>query len=138
MLIFSLPPRVPTTPSLIQLHWLPIKARIEFKICLITFKAIKFHQPLYIVDLLAPQAAETAVNLRSSDDPHRLHEPRAVGERGFADRSFSYTAPCLYNGLPVALRQLDSLDSFKWQLKTFIFSRAYDLTDCMVREEYRL
>ena len=30
-LIFNLPPRVPTTPSLIELHWLPLKARIEFK-----------------------------------------------------------------------------------------------------------
>ena len=29
-LIFNLPPRVPTT-SLIELPWLPLKARIEFK-----------------------------------------------------------------------------------------------------------
>ena len=36
-LIFNLPPRAPTTSSLIKLHWLPLKARIEFKICLITF-----------------------------------------------------------------------------------------------------
>ena len=28
-LIFNLPPRVPTTSSLIELHWLPLKARIE-------------------------------------------------------------------------------------------------------------
>ena len=31
-LIFNLPPKVPTTSSLIGLHWLPLKARIEFKI----------------------------------------------------------------------------------------------------------
>ena len=36
--IFNLPPRVPTTSSLIELHWLPLKGRIEFKICLITFR----------------------------------------------------------------------------------------------------
>ena len=30
-LIFNLPPRVPTTSSLTELHWLPLKARIEFK-----------------------------------------------------------------------------------------------------------
>ena len=30
-LIFNLPPRVSTTSSLIELHWLPLKARIEFK-----------------------------------------------------------------------------------------------------------
>ena len=43
--IFNLPLRVPTTSSLIELHWLPLKARIEFKICFITFKALKFNQP---------------------------------------------------------------------------------------------
>ena len=40
-LIFSVAPRVPTTRFLIKLHWLPIKARIEFKICLVVFKALK-------------------------------------------------------------------------------------------------
>ena len=34
-LMFNLPPRVPTTSSLIELYWLPLKARIESKICLI-------------------------------------------------------------------------------------------------------
>ena len=52
-LIFKLPPRVPTISSLIELHWLPLKARIEFKICLITFKALKFNQPSYIRELLS-------------------------------------------------------------------------------------
>ena len=42
-LIFKLPPRVPTTSSLIELHCLPLKARVEFKICLIAFKALKFN-----------------------------------------------------------------------------------------------
>ena len=42
-LIFNLPPTVPTTSSLIELHGLPLKARTEFKICLITFKALKFN-----------------------------------------------------------------------------------------------
>ena len=31
-LIFNLPPTVPTTSSFIELHWLPLKARIESKI----------------------------------------------------------------------------------------------------------
>ena len=51
-LIFNLPPRVPTTSSLIELHRLPLKARIEFKICLITFKALKFNQPSYNRELV--------------------------------------------------------------------------------------
>ena len=34
------------------LHWLPVKARIEFKILLITFKAIHGLAPKYLCDLL--------------------------------------------------------------------------------------
>ena len=80
-LIFNLPPRVPTTSSLIELHWLLRKARIEFKICLITFKAMKFNHPSCIRELLSFSSHESTSGLQSADDPYRLHEPRAIGER---------------------------------------------------------
>ena len=115
-LIFNLVPRVPTTSSLIELHWLPLTARIEFKICLITFKALKFNQPSYIRELLSFSSHESTLNLRSADDPYRLHEPRVSGERGFANRSFSYIAPRLYNKLPITITLNDSLNTFKSHL----------------------
>ena len=122
-LIFNLPPRVPTTSSLIELHWLPLKARIEFKICLITFKALKFNQPSYIRELLSFSSHESTLGLRSADDPYHLHEPRAIGERGFANCSFSYIASRLYNRLPVTIKLIDSLNTFKSYLKAFLFPR---------------
>ena len=125
-LIFSVAPRVPTTRVLIKLHWLPIKARIEFKICLIVFKALRFGQPKYIADMLSPPVTISHLTLRSDDDPYRLHEPRAVGERAFAERSFVYTAPRLYNGLPASVKQQASVQSFEIHLKKFLFSRAYN------------
>ena len=75
-LIFNLLPRVPTTSSLIQLHWLPLKARIEFRICLFTLKDLKFNQPSYIREILF--FFPSTLGLKSADDPYRLHEPRAV------------------------------------------------------------
>ena len=137
-LIFNLPPRVPTTSSHIELHWLPVKARIEFKVCLITFKALKFERPSYIRGLLTFSSHESTLDLRSADDPYHLLEPRAIGERGFANRSFSYIAPRLYNKLPVSVKQANSLDTFKSHLKAFLFSRAYDLLRHTVREDYAL
>ena len=53
-LVFSAAPRVPTTRFLIKLHWFPIKVRIEFKICLTVFKALRYGQPKYIADTLSP------------------------------------------------------------------------------------
>ena len=107
-LIFNLHPGVPTTSSLIELHWLPLKARFEFKVCLSTFKALKFNQPSYIRELLSFSSQESTSGLRSADDPYRLHESRAIGERGFANRSFSYIAPHLYNKFPITIKQIDS------------------------------
>ena len=137
-LIFSLPPRVPTTHFLIELHWLPIKARVEFKVCLIVFKALKFNQPKYIVDLLSSLDDGNHVTLRSNDDPYRLFEPRAVRERVFAERSFVYVAPRLYNRLPIVVKQQTSVQSFKTHLKSFLFSQAYDTANDSLMEAYRL
>ena len=78
------------------------------------------------------------MSLRSSDDPYHLCEPRAAGESNFTNRSFSYVAPRLYNKLPLSLKQIESMDTFKKQLKSFFFSRTYDLSDYTVREEYAL
>ena len=61
--IFNLPPRVPTSSSLIELHWLPLKARIEFKICFITIKALKFNQPSYIRERLSFSSHESTMGL---------------------------------------------------------------------------
>ena len=136
--IFNLPPRVPTTSSLTELHWLPLKARHEFKICLITFKALKFNQPSYIRELLSSSSHESTLDLRSADDHSCLREPRAIGERGFANRSFSYIAPCLYNKLPITIKLIDSLNTFKSHLKAFLFSRAYDQLGFTVQEDWAL
>ena len=111
-LTFNLASRVPTTSSLIELHWLPLKARTEFKICLITFKALKFNQPSYIGELLSFSFHEFSLDLKSAYDSYRLHESRAIGERGFANRSFSYIAPPLYNKLPITIKLIDSLNTF--------------------------
>ena len=137
-LVFSLPPRVPTTKYLIELHWLSVKARIEFKICLIVFKALKFGQPKYIVDLLSSSTTNDGPFLRRGNDPHYLHEPRAVNERAFADRSFSYVAPRLYNRLPLIVKQQTSLVSFKSHLKTHLFSQSYDLESGRLNQAYCL
>ena len=120
-LIFSLPPRTPTTRYLIELHWLPVRARIEFKVCLLVYKAIMYKQPKYIVDMISRPETETQMSLRSNDDAYRLYEPRAVNERAFAERSFSYVAPRLYNKLPVGVKQQSTLASFKKHLKSFVF-----------------
>ena len=78
------------------------------------------------------------LGLRSADDPYRLHEPRAIGERGFTNHSFSYIALRLYDKLPITIKLIDSLNNFKSHLKAFLFSYAYDQSGLAVQEDYAL
>ena len=51
-LVCNVPRFCHISPLLRGLHWLPVKARIEFKILLITFKAIHGLAPKYLCELL--------------------------------------------------------------------------------------
>ena len=99
---------------------------------------MKFNQPSYIGELLSFSSHESTSGLRSAEDPYRLREPRAIGEREFVNRSFSYIAPHLYNKLPIRIKQIDSLNTFKTHPKAFLFSRAYDQSGLTVQKDYAL
>ena len=54
------------TPVLINLHWLPVRYRINFKILLLTFKALYGMAPSYIIDLIHTKT-NTRYLLHSND-----------------------------------------------------------------------
>ena len=108
------------TAVLIDLHWLPIKQRIEYKLLLLTFRRVAAS---YIIDLLIRYELTRA--LRSAD-AHLLEVPRCR-LRTQGEKAFSGAAPRLWNNLPLAMRATDFLSSFKKQLKTFLFKRAFSL-----------
>jgi len=43
----------------------------------------------------------------------------------FGDRSFAVATPRAWNNLPSPLRRVDSVNTFKRQLKTFLFAQAF-------------
>jgi len=108
-------------PVLQQLHWLPIKFRIDFKLCLLAFKALNRLAPQYISDLVTVHVPARA--LRSAGQ-FLLAERRIKLERAGA-RAFVSGAAKLWNGLPAELRACDNLETFKSMLKTFLFSNAF-------------
>ena len=112
-----------TTPTLMDLHWLPIIARIEYKIILMTFKSFKGTAPSYMKDMIQPYRCSRST--RSSDDKNMLHIPRT--KTSFGDRAFSYCGPLLWNSLPRDICDIDCLESFKSNLKTYLFKRVYDV-----------
>ena len=87
-------PRERITPVLIDLHWLLIKARIMFKICVLIYIALSTGKPAYLRNKLSKLTTEFGVSIRHSHDPHRLNEPRMNKEIG--TRSFKYSKPRLF------------------------------------------
>ena len=51
-LVYSLPKYSHVTGLFKELHWLPVRERIQFKILLLTFKAIHGHAPDYLIPCL--------------------------------------------------------------------------------------
>uniref|UniRef100_A0A3Q3FPG6 Reverse transcriptase domain-containing protein n=2 Tax=Labrus bergylta TaxID=56723 RepID=A0A3Q3FPG6_9LABR len=111
------------TPVLQQLHWLPVKHRITFKILLLTFKVIHNLAPLYISELLHINIPTHT--LRSSSSIQLTAPPARLSTRG--SRAFSRSAPHLWNSLPPQIRNIDTLSIFKSHLKTHLFKLAYSV-----------
>lgn len=134
-LIVGLPVRLSVTPTLIALHWLPIKARIIYKLCVMAYQALNFGKPEYIRALLEDFHIDTDMILRHGTVIHRLNEPRYNLELGF--RAFEKSVPRLYNKLPETIKCSNTIDIFKKKLKTHLFSACYDLDDGTIRQEYK-
>ena len=113
------------TPVLSQLHWLPIKYCIEFKILLMTFKAVHSMAPDYICKLIS-QKKSTECSLRSSKKV-MLEVPRGKIFPTLSCRAFCYAAPRLWNNLPGEIYSLDSLSNFKCHVRTYLFKQAFNL-----------
>ena len=47
------PPFTRSVPLLRSLHWLPVNFRVDFKICLLTYKTLSEKHPVYLHSLLA-------------------------------------------------------------------------------------
>ena len=113
------------TPVLSQRHWLPIKYHIEFKILLMTLKAIHGMVPDYICKLISRRKS-TGYSLRSRTKVI-LEVPSCNILPTLGGRAFCYAATKLWNNLPSEISSLDSLSIFKCHVKTYLFTQAFNL-----------
>ena len=105
-----------------DLHWLPIKQRVDFKLLVLCWRSLHGLAPVYISDLISRRVQPRS--LRSSTrDLLTVPKTRLIT---FGDRAFSAAAPVLWNSLPENIKCIDNLNSFKRSLKTHLFSIAYD------------
>ena len=100
------------TPLLRELHWLPVRLRVDFKILLVTFKILHGVAPSYLKDLVSV-LPDSRYQLRRNNNGILLERPRLRTKKTMGDRALSIAAPFLWNSLPLPIRQETSIDSFK-------------------------
>ncbi len=115
--IFNEPKRTHVTPLFINLHWLPIAARIKFKALMFAYRTTSGSAPLYLNSLL-----QTYMPSRSlcSASEQRFTVPSQRGTKSLS-LTFSFTVLIWWNDLPNSIRAAESLPIFKKRLKTHLF-----------------
>ena len=106
--------------TLRDLHWLPVKQRIDFKLATITFKTQNSAAPGYLSSLVSNYTPTRT--LRSSSQ-NFLTAPRV--KTVFGSRGFRVAAPTVWNSLPDFLTSSNNIETFKRRLKTFYFTSVF-------------
>ena len=104
---------------LINLNWLTVKQRIDYKLALLTHNAYQHHNPQYLSSLIKPVAERTA---RRDRHRHRIESLQETSSTGRHQRAFALAAPTLWNSLPVEIRSNTNTPSFKTDIKKYLMS----------------
>jgi len=111
------------TPLLKELHWLPVKNRIKYKVLLLAFKGLHQLAPSYLSSLLEVRKPAAGRFLRSSTE--LLLKEQRTRLKTWGDRAFQAAAAREWNKLPREIRHVNELSSFKKILKTHLFRDSY-------------
>ena len=96
-----------------DLHWLPVRLRIIFKVLCLIFKCLQGTAPSYLSDIL-PETRENRF----------VRIPRTKSTYG--DHAFCRFGPIYWNALPNRLIHCGTINNFKAQLKHYLFSSSHD------------
>ena len=106
--------RINSLKAMFELHWLPIKAHIEYKLLCIIHKCLhNQYSPAYLKDfVVSNKRLGTLEGLRSNRSENLLIAP-FVKYKTFVWRSFSVAGPRLWNNLSVDIQNTKLYDTFK-------------------------
>ena len=85
------------------------------------FKCLTGSAPEYLQALVKPY--KPTRDLRSAERNWLEDQPARL--KSYGERSFAAAAPVLWNDLPDSIRHSTSLESFKKNLKTHLYLKAY-------------
>ena len=100
-----------------------IHVRIHFKILLLASKVIHGQAPAYLSSLVSVKS-KSYYSLNSNCSTF-FEPPKDKMRVTLGGRSFQAAVPQLWNALPPSLRDIASVETFKKNLKTFLFRKAF-------------
>ena len=109
------------TPIMMDLHWLPIRRRVTFKVASLVYKCLHGRTPIYLAD---DCVAVSSIPGRWSLLSAALTVP---GTRTMTSgpRAFPVCGPTVWNSLPCTLRSPElSYNCFRKKLKTELFLKS--------------
>jgi len=109
------------SPVFRQLHWLPVRQRVDFKVATLVHQSLSGILPPYLADdcRLVADARERRLHSTAS---RTCVVTRTYST--FGDRAFGAAGPGLWNSLPSHLKDADiSYSEFRRSLKTFLFGQ---------------
>lgn len=118
-LLLNIPGRLSARKHLRELHWLPVAHKVQFKALILAHRALHGSGPTYLRKRFSFYAPGRV--LRSASQ-RLMAVPRFLKLR-LGGQSLSVKAATAWNALPVDLRSLQDLRSFKKQFKTFLFNQ---------------
>ena len=119
-IVLHKPMHASATSMLKTLHWLPVKARIQYKIACLCFQCLCHNtMPSYLSDILYPYLPPRTLR---SLDTSLLIIPRFCLET-YGRRSFSVFGPTVWNSLPLSLRKTQCCSTFIKKLKIYLFEK---------------
>lgn len=116
--------RTHISPYLKEVHFLPVRYRIKFKIALLVFKCLNNIAPKYLVSLIQLRDTKRK-SVRLDDDYYRLKVPPSP-QYVRTDAAFAFSGPRIWNELPYSLRCMNDIKVFKSNLKTYFFQIAFE------------
>ncbi|HBK70179.1 MAG TPA: hypothetical protein DDZ39_00730 [Flavobacteriaceae bacterium] len=119
-LVFRLKRRDHISRYLKKLHWLPIKARIEFKIILLIQKCLLKNRPKYLHNLMKVDN-RNYMKLRKYKTLFYLKRNNV--RNNIEDRAFGTYSSKLYNSLPISVKNEMNIENFKKKMKTYLFEK---------------
>ena len=116
------------TPTLKKLHWLSVEQRTVFNAAKLVYKFLHTGFPKYFAPYLSSYSSSYSTR-RSQSVGNFLIIPKFYVSVHKSVKKFSnslaFDAPTVWNALPDEIHASPSLASFRKQLKTFLYTKAY-------------